>query len=69
VAPCVPEDWPGYRIVYRFGRTVSRIEVRRSVDDAPVWSLDGVAQAGEDIELRDDGGVHAVVLDWPRAPA
>jgi cellobiose phosphorylase len=69
LAPCVPEDWPGYRIDYRFGRTVYRIEVRRSEDDAPVLSLDGVAQAGEDIELRDDGGVHAVVLDWPRAPA
>jgi cellobiose phosphorylase len=69
LATCIQGDWQGYRIEKRIASTLYRIEVRSCDAGAPALSLDGVAQSGEDIELRDDGGVHAVVLDWPRAPA
>ena len=69
LAPCVPPDWEAYRIQYRFGRTLYDIEVRQRDGGAPALSLDGVAQEDERLDLRDDGGVHAVVLEWPRGPA
>jgi cyclic beta-1,2-glucan synthetase len=65
VDPCIPRDWPGYRIDYRYGRSIYSIEVQNPhgvsrgarevlLDDAPV--PDGR------IRLLDDGGTHTVLI-------
>ena len=30
ITPCIPRDWPSYRIDYRFGTALYRIEITRS---------------------------------------
>src|SRR5262249_30073578 len=63
IDPCIPGGWKEFEITYRHGATIYRIAVEnphgveRSVGG--VW-LDGVAQAGREIELADDGGTHTV---------
>jgi len=50
--PCVPGDWPGFKIRYRYGGTVYHLEfVRES-------AADGALRAGADtfVELSDQGG-------------
>ena len=55
IKPCLPKDWPGYAVDYRFGNTVYRIEViQRDVGENKI-QLDGVALEGEGIPLVDDG--------------
>jgi cyclic beta-1,2-glucan synthetase len=63
--PCIPRNWPGFELVYRYrgsryvimvenangaGHGVSRIEVDGNVVDKP----------GEGISLQDDGATHRV---------
>ncbi|SFV07779.1 Cellobiose phosphorylase [Pseudoduganella namucuonensis] len=61
--PKVPGDWDGYTLRYRFGGSEYTIEVARG---APGLTVDGVAQAGNDIPLVDDGQPHRVILGLPR---
>ncbi len=67
LAPCIPPEWPGYAIRYRYRDTVYRIQVHRGGDpDAPARLLvDGVEQPGLSIPLRDDYVQHAVELWLP----
>jgi cellobiose phosphorylase len=66
VHPCIPSEWPGYRIQYRHGQSLYVIEIVQ-VDDAPAsLSVDGVAQPGLQFELVDDQSVHHVEARWPR---
>jgi cyclic beta-1,2-glucan synthetase len=44
IEPAIPEDWPGYVLTFRFGRTEYRIEVQN-----------GGEATKPDIELVDDG--------------
>ncbi len=68
LAPCVPADWDRYRLQYRFGATVYRIEVEQIATGARSrLSLDGVPCDGLDFPLADDGVLHDVALAWPRA--
>lgn len=61
IAPCVPASWPGYRIVYRFGRTMYEITVGSSADKTiPQVTLDGQALADGPLTLVDDGDTHTV---------
>ena len=57
--PCLPEAWPTYKVRYRFGRSVYRIEFRRTEGKAGI-TLDGIAQPGDGITLVDDHAAHAV---------
>jgi cyclic beta-1,2-glucan synthetase len=58
VAPCVPDEWPGYEITYRYKSATYQIAVERG--GAPgVW-LDGSAVEGGEVRLADDGRTHAV---------
>ena len=71
VVPCIPRDWPEYRVRYRFKDTVYRIHVRQS--DVPgegdCLSIDGQLQAGLAIALVNDQVVHDVeVLLDPARP-
>lgn len=65
--PCIPAEWPGYRLRYRYGKTLYQFDVSQ-VDEGPsrVW-LDGIEQAGVSLYLVDDQRVHMVRVSWPRS--
>ncbi|MBJ7574782.1 glucoamylase family protein [Luteimonas sp. MC1828] len=71
LVPCIPADWPGYRIQYRYGESRYLIDVRQ-VDAEPgaaapgLW-LDGVAQDGLRFPLVDDRATHRVDVVWLRS--
>lgn len=71
--PCIPADWPGYRVRYRCQDTVYRIHVRQDTQagGSDRLSLDGVEQSGMAIPLREDYGLHEVevVLAVAGSPA
>ena len=66
IRPALPDDWPGFHLTYRFGRTTYRIAVRnrRHEAGAEPHSSNNAAQAQERcvIELTDDGKEHRVEL-------
>jgi cyclic beta-1,2-glucan synthetase len=63
VAPCIPAEWPGYSMVWRFGRTRYEIVVEnpehRCRGIAEV-ECDGVPVDPRAIPLVDDGAAHQV---------
>ncbi len=63
ITPCVPRDWPSYRIDYRFGSALYRIEITRSAaTTTSSVTIDGVAQDGHVIHMIDDGNEHSVTV-------
>jgi cellobiose phosphorylase len=63
--PCIPPDWPFYRVKMRIGAALYDIEVRNPdgrTGGVSSLALDGrPVSVDEGIALRDDGGTHAVV--------
>ena len=64
-APCIPAEWPGFSIQYRFGKTTYSIDVKRisteeSLVVALVVLLDGVVQVEGRVPLVDDHVAHIV---------
>jgi cyclic beta-1,2-glucan synthetase len=65
ISPCIPEDWSGFSMVYRFGNTKYNIEVQN-----PDRIQKGVKQVifdGRDLKemvipLKDDGDNHQVTV-------
>ena len=61
--PCIPPDWPGFEITYRYGSTIYRIVVEnpahRERGVAEVW-LDGEGRDAPRISLVDDRQAHEV---------
>jgi len=61
IDPCIPAGWPGYRIDYRYGRSLYRIDVQnpdgvsRGVREL---HLDGILLSDRRIPLIDDGATH-----------
>ena len=70
IAPCIPADWPSYKVRYRHMDTVYRIQVRQSSHAGPGTSLsiDGVVQPALVIPLQDDQGVHDVEIRLGPSP-
>ncbi|HAZ61333.1 MAG TPA: cyclic beta 1-2 glucan synthetase, partial [Gammaproteobacteria bacterium] len=60
LCPCIPADWPGYRISYRHGRTRYDIDVGRADAATVSVDVDGVRCADQTVALVDDGGTHTV---------
>ncbi len=61
-APCLPEDWKGFKVHYRYRATVYHIDVlqdRAGIGGAGV-SADGVEQPDRAIALVDDRREHSV---------
>ena len=61
--PCIPRDWSGYTLVYRYGAT--SYEIRVDNPDAVSRgvkrvTLDGEALPDGCVPLLDDGGQHEV---------
>jgi cellobiose phosphorylase len=73
VAPCVPAEWPGFTVRYRYGETTYAIAVRRMDADSGATRIrvDGLAQRDDFITLADDRREHAVevFIDTERAAA
>ena len=62
-APCLPAEWDGFTVHYRFRETIYHIRVMQKQADekeAATVTVDGVAQQGTAITLVDDGQEHAV---------
>jgi cellobiose phosphorylase len=64
--PCIPANWPGYEVVYRFKTSRYEIHVRNPAGverGVRCLSLDGQLLPDDVIPLVDDGGIHAVDLE------
>ena len=65
LAPCLPADWPGFKVHYRYRQTVYAIAVAQSAigEGGMYVTVDGVAQPEPVIRLLDDGREHAVEVE------
>lgn len=64
LTPCIPDNWPGFEVNYRFGNTFYHIRVNNEHKNGSIqYTLDGVLLQEQFIPLQDDGGVHEVVID------
>ncbi len=70
VTPCLPADWPGIKLRYRYGETVYSIEVLNLGNETGVTrvSVDGVEQPDHAVPLVDDRREHAVEVRIYAAP-
>jgi cellobiose phosphorylase len=66
--PCLPPDWPGFRLHYRYHATRYVIELVRHADVSgePRVTLDGVDQPTPEVPLTDDRVDHAVTVQVAR---
>ncbi|GGC78991.1 cyclic beta 1-2 glucan synthetase [Marinobacter halophilus] len=67
IAPCVPADWEGYKIHYRFGDTVYHITLKRTGESSAQVtrvSVDGTVRPDTRIPLTDDRQEHFVEVDF-----
>jgi cellobiose phosphorylase len=71
IAPCLPSDWKGFKIHYRYRETVYHINAIQTLTDAIEMSLtvDGVKLPGKAIPLIDDHREHAVEVTIPASRA
>lgn len=70
IAPRLPAAWPGVDIAYHHGEATYAIHAQRDASRPPgTVLLDGVAQAGEAIDLDATAGVHRVDVYLAVAPA
>ena len=63
IDPCIPKDWPGYKLTYKFGSTSYLINVENpdGVNQGiQQVLLDGKTLTDNHIPLLDDGGKHQV---------
>ena len=65
LSPCIPADWPEYKLRYRYRDTVYRIHVRQGAGQGGRLLVDGVEQDDFAIRLRDDHAQHAVDVWLP----
>ncbi|MEO6983804.1 MAG: glycosyl hydrolase family 65 protein [Paralcaligenes sp.] len=60
-APCVPEDWDSFKVVYHYRQTTYRITVRMpSKAGKARVTVDGIAQPGSVVSLINDMRTHRV---------
>ncbi|WP_368858627.1 glucoamylase family protein [Janthinobacterium sp. FW305-128] len=62
LAPAMPAEWDSFKLHYRFGASIYAITVEQAQGRPAGLSLDGVAQGGNSIALRDEGREYAVLL-------
>jgi cyclic beta-1,2-glucan synthetase len=64
--PCLPADWDGFILHYRFHETTYHINVRQkqeSEKESMTITMDGVLQQEKTIDLVDDGQEHTVDVE------
>ncbi|MBK8986530.1 MAG: cellobiose phosphorylase [Chloroflexi bacterium] len=64
--PNIPASWPGFKLVYRYGRTLYHITVERNGREESQLMLDGNMLADYRIPLVDNGRSHDVLLYLPK---
>jgi cellobiose phosphorylase len=71
--PCLPAEWPGFKMRYRYGETFYHIEVLQNIESVVTVEsnriqvfLDGNECTGAMIHLVDDGQPHAVNVQCMR---
>ena len=71
-APCLPADWKGFKVYYRYRETVYEIDVRQQHEgeDRTIVTVDGVELQDATIPLVDDRRNRSVeiVLSAPSGP-
>ena len=69
IRPCLPADWKGFKLHYRYRQTVYHISVSVSEshtqNEKTSMSVDGIEQEDEMINLVDDRGEHWVEVSVP----
>lgn len=63
-APCLPADWSGFKLAYRYRDTHYAIVVQQTSGAASI-SVDGISQAGDTLTLVDDRREHEVEVRLP----
>jgi cellobiose phosphorylase len=58
IEPAIPEDWPGYVLIFRYGQTEYRIEVQN-----------GGEPSKQEIRLEDDRKTHTIRISTGRQPS
>jgi len=63
-APCLPADWKGFKMYYRYRETVYEIDVRQQPggESRTIVTVDGMEQQDEAIPLVDDRRDHSVEI-------
>ena len=64
-APCLPQDWPGYTVDYRYRHTTYKITVVQGDFEALRIRASGVTQVGDALILIDDQQAHEVEVQVP----
>ncbi len=64
VHPCIPADWQGFSVVYRFRDTFYRLQIEFA--DVAELRVDDVVSVDDAIALVDDGGTHQVCVRLAR---
>ena len=67
--PCLPADWEGFTVHYRYRETVYHITVLQTPDEAGVMQVrvDGAQQPDQAIPLVDDHKEHSAEVRIPRS--
>jgi cellobiose phosphorylase len=65
IDPCIPREWPGFSIKYRYGNTHYRLQIENSegVNQGVVNTfVNGESQENTAIKLVDDGSNHEIKI-------
>ena len=58
--PSIPNDWPGFSLTYRYGKTLYEVTVERTEASLARVELDGAVLNDGAVPLYDDGETHNV---------
>ncbi len=67
LSPCLPADWKGFVLHYRYRETVYHISILSTADGHTGVTVDGVEQADPSIHLVDDRREHSVQVSMDAA--
>jgi cyclic beta-1,2-glucan synthetase len=69
-APCLPADWKGFKVYYRYRETVYEIDVRQQAGEEArtIVAVDGEERQDAAIPLVDDRRNHLVGIVFIRPP-
>jgi cellobiose phosphorylase len=69
-APCLPSDWEGFKVYYRYRETVYEIDVRQQPggEGRTIVTVDGMEREDGTIPLVDDRRNHSVGIVFIRSP-
>jgi cellobiose phosphorylase len=65
IHPCIPKSWTSFEIDFRFGRSQYHVYVNgstRTIGASQDMYFDGQLITTEEIQLRDDGGLHEILI-------